>query len=573
MQGIITIFKLDERARAMRVLAGVKWGVSARSARALYRGYLEPVATYGLGAYASFLSRKQKERIQAALNRGARSILGVPMGVPAAVLHSVSNVPSLEDLTITEVTLNIDRALRNPNITLRKLAVNAAVQNPDGPLAIALWQLEEVFPEKSFIRDPYIVGDKIYCYPHLDTVEFETDTLREEIDIERLAERWGADELAYTDASVLDGGRFSRKYSAGGAYVIYGEKSSRYEKHSESFPLEASTSYKAEQLAILKLLQFYNSETNSTVGRDSPRRRILILTDCLSELQHLRLFHRETDIDSRIMHELNALSRRADVMFAHVKGHVGLRGNEQADKMAAIGREKELIGRADKKWRYSAKEAKLHLKGLVKQLKEDRLETAAQRHDLAKWYRKAATKSAFNPVKSDKPRWITSAIARLMVGYVPGGSVRHGAQMEKCPHCVDGSATSSHVIFECPVLQSPRQSLINRWKNDKKDSRDINPFEYTDEMVQFVEDSFSRSDPIATEKNGEEDEDRDVGVDIDADDILCYPECEYRILFRTHIDDRSRSDSKEEPEVEEVTPPSYEDYPDEDPTMSPDEEL
>ena len=70
--------KLSSRCNAVRVLAGSKFGPEEHNLRHLYRGFAEPAATYAIGAWLPFASRKAIDCLQSAQKKAAKAILGVP---------------------------------------------------------------------------------------------------------------------------------------------------------------------------------------------------------------------------------------------------------------------------------------------------------------------------------------------------------------------------------------------------------------------------------------------------------------------------------------------------------------
>ncbi len=129
----------------------------------------------------------------------------------------------------------------------------------------------------------------------------------------------------FTDGSKLNDG------STGAGYIIKTKKKSL--RHQEHLHLgKDPTVFQAELQAILAATKYLNNmKVDSKV--------INFYSDSKSSLETLQQIVQKGKLENEVKLELNKLARKNKVTLNWIKAHIGLRGNEIADRLAKMGAE------------------------------------------------------------------------------------------------------------------------------------------------------------------------------------------------------------------------------------------
>lgn len=199
----------------------------------------------------------------------------------------------------------------------------------------------------------------------------------------------------------------------------------------------------AELAAILCALRHATADMNTT---------IIIHSDSLSALKVLQAMsvRDNTRLITTILHEANTLvSLGKNIILDWVPSHVGLRGNEKADRAAATARSLPQIT-------FPLAPSLSYIKNKASQaaLSLTRLEHEAvlvQGSASASWYSTATHHKPVIQLPNTTPNTILASIRRLRLGFACYEEVAN-KDTPPCPHCWQATRKPLlHYILECPL--------------------------------------------------------------------------------------------------------------------------
>ena len=227
----------------------------------------------------------------------------------------------------------------------------------------------------------------------------------------------------------------------------------------------ACHSYHAEVHALILGLEVTLSYLR--FNRLQPRpTRLAVLTDSRSILTHLesistRLRPLVYGPIRTIINLVTTLSSTIQVELVWIPGHVGIAGNEEADKQAGIGRRGTFaIGDS-----YPTS----MLRAYIRDLRTDRLDQYLT-HQSTLWTQKPERKGFLDPMQSppDDPtrqRQTDVTLFRLYAGHTNTRDhwSRLGFEVEtdRCRYCKTSVETAEHLVMKCPKVwrRADRESL------------------------------------------------------------------------------------------------------------------
>jgi len=155
--------------------------------------------------------------------------------------------------------------------------------------------------------------------PHLTTKDEQSDVVKKTLTLAMLEERYPQEAWirVYTDGSATD----AVKCGGAGVYIQYPNG----EKQAEAIPTGLHcTNYRAEEEALI-----YAANTiSSKINQDS---QVVLLTDALSVL-HAVTNNKLPQLE-QALHNIKCLR----TVLQWIPSHCGVKGNEEADKMAKLG--------------------------------------------------------------------------------------------------------------------------------------------------------------------------------------------------------------------------------------------
>ena len=210
-----------------------------------------------------------------------------------------------------------------------------------------------------------------------------------------------------------------------------------------TLPKHASV-FTCELVAILKLLCYIENK---------PARSYLVLSDSLSGLQSITQFYPPDPLVQDILLRLTALAREGTtVTFCWIPSHVGIAGNERADRAANHAAQQPCSRRFPLPARDFLPAVSSFFRGKWQEAwtQCDRNKLLRIKPDLATW------QSASRQVRREEV-----ILCRLRTGHTYGthGYLIGGGPSPRCARCGD-RLTVRHVLVECPRLDTERLQFL-----------------------------------------------------------------------------------------------------------------
>jgi ribonuclease HI len=257
----------------------------------------------------------------------------------------------------------------------------------------------------------------------------------------------------YTDGSKTEKG-------VGAAIAVF--ESSLHTNHVQCRLNKSCSNNQAEQLAILTALKY-------TENMQTTEKTVTIFTDSLITLDSLRNVNIHTYLIEEIRKKLNEMTKMNwKINLRWVKAHVGIRGNELADKLAKNAAANENI-----KESYNG----IPKNVILKELEEE---------SVTKWQREwtnsakgRITKDFFPEVKERLSMKInlTQNFTAMVTDHGKTNSYLHRFKIIKAPTCPCGNSDPNidHLLFNCELLNKERNLLkqsiqkTNNWPTNKRE--------------------------------------------------------------------------------------------------------
>ena len=452
--------KATGRLNLLKRLASTTWGANKQTLRQMYIGYVRSVMDYGasLQTIASKSTTSSLDRVQ---NQASRLICGGFRSTPTAACEIDANLEPM-DIRRERATLEAtERYRRLPenhpnrrqidrwrsNQRLQQLSPIQASQNimekhhlpenrkplqkvPDIPPGTSLKNATI----KTSLLDPSLNKNS-------DPLTLKQGTL-ETVDI-------------YSSTPIhvyTDGSAFKATINAGAGVTI---KYPNGTKTRTSLPCgRYCSNYTAEIKAIDKAITILHS--NFTEIAPSPD-DIVIFTDSLSALQDLENLSQKTNT------EITELATKIDALLGDfnihltlqwIPGHIGIQGNEAADKLAREGASKEQPDNP-----------------LDMQTTKQILRNNSKEEWMNRWATGTTGRSVYkemsNPKKNDSINQLCranqSTIFQWRTTHTRVNFHLNRLNPEHAPHCRNCNApyeTVKHILLECTKLQLLRKQYL-----------------------------------------------------------------------------------------------------------------
>lgn len=434
----------------LKTLTTTKWGADQESLMYLYRALVRSRLDYGAIVYNSAHPTTLKQ-LDPIANEAMRIASGAFKSSPISSLQVLLNETSLAQrrkLQSLKFYFKMKSQLYNSayNATIiprfHLLFVN---KNVTPPFPIRVYNMmQELDINRGYVQPSFsykllkitkptwqleapLVNLELSAYPKKDTSDhFFSVTHRDmiETNFRNMAK-------IYTDGSKTDGGV--------GAAAVWDDVIT-----ASTLPREA-TVYTAEMKAINLGLDIINA---------NQIQRTVILSDSLSVLQKLEGLEFRDGAVRRLQHRLDQMKDQGhEVQFGWVPGHVGVPGNEKADREAkkAAGKTPEFVCLP-----YTDYVAECTKK--MKQAQQQEWELTGDKllpvkPDIGPWKR----------VKTDRRQHVI--INRLRIGHT---NLTHSYLMDNvlrgpdvCPVCDNHLLTVKHILTECSELEREREHFFN----------------------------------------------------------------------------------------------------------------
>lgn len=442
---------LRERAAArtniLRALSARSAGASYRVMRAFYVHAIRSVIDYSAPCLCS-LSLALLSKLEVAQNDALRVILGAPTWCRVENLQAESGLPSLQHRILARTACSAAKLIRTrPELPVSTQLIQA-FQRPVNQIADGDWvhaaaDAIRCLGADTLVRSgpdlphPQYTHSPPWRPPPLDFAlpngtprsTLLPTKLRQEA-LQRLASLQAPSTASYfTDGSVGEDG------SAGAAFVLGQQATSMRLSQGASI-------MQAELAAILGALRHASL---------SPQSRVILNSDSLSALQVLKSGSLKDNkwLITSILLEAGVLASQGKTVLLHwVPSHVGLRGNEMADREANVARQiPDITLNIIPSW---AKTKQL-INAASLDLTHDRHHCLTlQGSRSATWY-KTATNYQPLAISPSVTNTIVTRIRRLRLGYPTLSEIRN-EEPENCPHCLDPQTEPLlHYTLFCPA--------------------------------------------------------------------------------------------------------------------------
>ena len=452
--------KATGRLNLLKRLASTTWGANKQTLRQMYIGYIRSVLDYGssLQTIASKSTTSNLDRVQ---NQAGRLICGGFRSTPSAACEIDAGLEPL-DLRRERATLEATERYRrlpkhHPNRRqvdhwrsiqrLQQVSPIQAAHNIDGkhhlPTNRKPLQKFQDIPPGTTIRKPNIKTNLLdkSLNKNSNPLELKQGTL-ETLD-------------SYSDVPIhayTDGSAFKATINAGaGVLLKYPDGS----KHRSATPCgKYCSNYIAEIKAMSIAASTFESQFSTNIQEPKD---IVIFTDSLSALQDLE------DTSNKLNSEITDLALKVDsllnkfpiqVYLQWIPGHIGILGNETADKLAREGAAKE------------QPDTPIDMQTTQQILRNNSKEEWMNRWATGKTGR-AVYKEMNHPKKNDNINKLSradqSTIFQWRTNHARVNYHHNRLNPQHAPHCRHCNTpyeTVNHILLECPTLQQLRRELL-----------------------------------------------------------------------------------------------------------------
>ena len=335
--------KAERRLNIVKKLASTSWGADKNTLRQLYIGYVRSSMDYSL-ILQPISSDTAQKNIDKTQNQALRFISGAMKSTPTAACEVHTNVAPMNLRREAAVLDAVERYkrldTRNPNRILTE-----SKRPPQRIKKQSILSVAETLKQKYPLPEE---REPIYLFDINDNPgkQIQKPTVHENLKVAVSKKDTDDTSLMLTASSTIDDypDEWIRIYTDGSA--TRGTSNAGYGSRVE-FPDGSCaelfdscgkhcSNYDAESEAILKSLDFVSSQFE---GKLKEENNVVIFTDAKSVLQSLE---NDRTSDARIKEIMNKADKlmtsyNIEVSLQWIPGHVGLPGNERADKLAKLG--------------------------------------------------------------------------------------------------------------------------------------------------------------------------------------------------------------------------------------------
>ena len=451
--------KADKRLNLVKHLASSNWGADKNTLRSLYLGYTRSIMDYNI-VLQNICSKSTRQSLDRVQNQALRLICGGMRSSPTAACEISANIEPLE-LRRKKAALELyERALRmepkHPcKILVEKWKGLARLQQKSVLHVVKELKKSHHLPEnrqslQKVIRE--LPPHRNLLNPTISKTLIGKENKKSDPNTLKLSALETIDQYSKDWIHVYtDGSAFKATVNAGyGAIVFHPDG----QKDELSNPCGSFCSnFVAEKEAIARSI----SHLTDTFDRDPKKaQNIVIFTDSLSALQSLESGEMGNKDISQMKIGFDHLMNRhkVQIILQWIPGHQGIKGNEEADKLAKRGASQP---QPEVPVTYDTVS-----KMVRANLKEEWMND---------WSRNSTGRALYEYMNAPRPkdpintlkRKEQSLIFRLRTGHVPLNShlnrikKNHPAQ---CPLCGSPNETVAHHLLHCENLKDLRRDLL-----------------------------------------------------------------------------------------------------------------
>jgi ribonuclease HI len=450
--------RASKRLNLIKRLTSTKWGSDKQTLRQLYMGYVRSVMDYSLPfqVIASKQAATGLDRIQ---NQAARLICGGMRSTPTAACEIEANLEPLDLRRNRALLETVERYRRQP-------------QDHPNRQVVDNWREERRLQQKSLMdkaqeeeeehhlpqqREPETKCPSPPPWYRLQQPTIRTKLLQESANkqtppttlkiytLETIDSYPTSAIHAYTDGSAFR----ATKFAGFGFYLKYPDGTS--DERCDSCGNHCSN-FEAELLAIKSAVELVHQQFDLGEKEKVP---LVIFSDSSSALEALRHPPFKSKVLNSTAHSLHNLisAHNIQITLQWIPGHSDIHGNEVADKLAKTGANKEQFENP-----CSMPTVKQILKSQYKEQWLNRWATGTTGRSYFAERPQPKVKDNINSLN----RRNQSLIFQFRTGHAPVHYHLNRIIPEHephCRHCEHPYETVSHILFQCPGLQSLRKLL------------------------------------------------------------------------------------------------------------------
>ncbi|XP_043243586.1 uncharacterized protein LOC122392598 [Amphibalanus amphitrite] len=316
--------RCSRRINILKCITGKDWGADRRTLFQLYTSLIRPILDYNAFLFDDIASKKI-ESLQIIQNNALRIITGAHATTSIIALHAECNIPFLRQRRKLQLLRFFARACSSPNQNTHKIVTNryqeGHLSSAQTKYPVIAYRIELVFARFQ-IPPPKILPTppaSSFYIPPFEGASFlfssnKRNTLKEEC--LQLFHKYKANHTGYT-FYYTDGSKKGPNTAAAVYSEVY-QKSYRVHDHHSIFTAELS--------GILAALKHV---TTSTIEK------AVICTDSASAIMAIKTRRPEPNrLVHNIKKQLYKLGEGKDIKLLWIPGHLGIPGNEAADKLA-----------------------------------------------------------------------------------------------------------------------------------------------------------------------------------------------------------------------------------------------
>ena len=437
--------KCQKALNLLRVVSSMDWGADRKVLLRLYRSLVRSKLDYGCIVYGS-ARQSYLRKLDSIHNQGLRLALAAFRTSPVNSLYAEANEPSL-------------------NLRRKKLSLQYYLKlksNPDNPTNQVVF--EPLYKDEFIKKEKVIPPFSLRCEADINCID---------VDLEDVAKHKISEVPLWTSKSPTYNYFLASDKKATTDPMIFKNKfleiKEQYYTHEEIYTDGSKDGEKVASAAILdgELYQFRLPNNSSIFSAElkaidlalnhieqDAYWRYIIYTDSLSVMQALEGEKTDNPLVVSLLEKLSKLCGRADIVFCWLPSHIGISGNEEADKAAKDALSLEIL---------QYKVPFNDFKPLINKF----LQNVWQQS----WNDPANQSNKLFSIKPGLGEWLPGLrtnrreeiiLARLRIGH---SHITHSYLLkgEEEPQCVPCNAplTIKHILVDCVDLATTRQRFFD----------------------------------------------------------------------------------------------------------------
>ena len=364
-----TAAKINKKTNILKSLAGSEWGTSTQSLLRYVNGCLRPIAEYGLQALTRSrtdpFENQAIEKIDAAMRRALKIVLGVPQRTKNELVHVLSDTMPISFRAKQAALIYHDKILHfgpeHPLYESVKKVGNYPIMKPRSTryknknksnkiinkrktwAAVMIDMRKQLHLELPDYDNPviylpqidYLVNATFHIHALCDTKENLIKTGKLELEGKRIQDTFVTPELLNSNAdSYFTDGSVCQESNQAGAAALWINNSV-----CALAPFGIQTKITNKTSSMAAELKGIETALEHSLNNPIAREKINIFTDSLSALQALQKIPPVDNVQiiNRIVTLIQALKHR-DIHFHWIPSHSGIFYNDIADRLAELAK-------------------------------------------------------------------------------------------------------------------------------------------------------------------------------------------------------------------------------------------